>query len=290
LIVTAQSVPINAPHFVAQHQMTNQNHLDPSTLDSGALEAHPSFASTLANGLAVLGCYSAGELWLSNKDIALRLGLTKPTVSRLAFTLIGLGYLRRDKLTGKYQLGPAVLSLGYPLLSQLTIRQIAADDMIELAKYARGPISVGVRDRLQVVYVETSQGKETNATRPGIGSTRPLLRTAMGRALLYAHPVEERRILEQRLSQAVPEEWKDYGPMLPAAYAEIAAKGFCSVAGDWRPTLAAVAVPLRHPVSGLRLAVNLTVPSYATNPEQLDQDLGPRLVELVRRMEQRMGH
>lgn len=270
--------------------MTNQTHLDPGTLDSGALQSHPSFASTLANGLAVLGCFSSGEHWLSNKDIALRLGLTKPTVSRLAFTLIGLGYLRRDKLTGKYQLGPAVLSLGYPLLSQLTIRQIAADDMIELAKYARGPISVGVRDRLHVVYVETSQGKETNATRPGIGSTRPLMRTAMGRALLYAHPIEERCILEQRLSQAEPEEWKAYGPILPSAYEEIAEKGFCSVAGDWRSTLAAVAVPLRYPVAGLRLAVNLTVPSYATTREQLDKDLGPRLVELVRRMEQRMGH
>lgn len=270
--------------------MPNENHLDPGALDSGALESHPSFASTLANGLAVLGCFSASEPWLSNRDIALRLGLTKPTVSRLAFTLIGLGYLRRDKLTGKYLLGPAVLSLGYPLLSQLTIRQAGADDMLELARYARGPISVGARDRLQVVYVETSQWKETNSTNPGIGSTRPLLRTAIGRALLYAHPIEERRILEQHLSQALPEEWRDYSSGLSTAYEEIVTKGFCTVTGEWQPTLAAAAVPLRHPVGGLWLAVNLTVPSYSTTQEQLDQDLGPRLLELVRRMEQRMGH
>lgn len=271
-------------------EMANENHLDPAALDAEALQAHPSFASTLANGLAVLGCFSTGEPSLSNRDIAVRLGLTKPTVSRLAFTLIGLGYLRRDRLTGQYQLGPAVLSLGYPLLAQLTIRQIASDDMLALARYARGPISVGARDRLQAVYVETSQGKESNATKPGIGSTRPLLRTAMGRALLYAHPNDERRVLENRLAQTVAEDWQVHGPRLPAAYDEIATKGFCTVAGDWRPTLAAVAAPLKHPVAGLWLAVNLTVPTFAATPQQLEEDLGPRLVELVRRMEQRMGH
>lgn len=51
-----------------------------------------------------------------------------------------------DPRTSKYSLGPAVLSLGYPLMSQLMIRQIAADQMIKLAAYAGGPVSVGARD------------------------------------------------------------------------------------------------------------------------------------------------
>jgi DNA-binding IclR family transcriptional regulator len=262
---------------------------DPSALDEATLRNHPSFASTLANGLAVLGCFSGGEPWLGNKEISQRLGLSKPTVSRLAFTLIALGYLRRDRLTGKYQLAPAVLSLGYPLLSQLTIRQIAAEDMLELARYAHGPVSVGARDRLQVVYVETSHGKETSITKPGIGSTRPLLRTAMGRALLHAHGDAERAVLERRLQQSMPQEWETYGTGLVRAYEQIDQMGFCIVAGEWRPTLAAVAVPMKHPVAGMHLAFNLTVPSYATDEEQLVRDLGPRLLELVRRIEQKLG-
>ena len=39
---------------------------------------------------------------------------------------MGLGFLRKDSQKGKYSLGPAVLSLGYPLLSQLTFRCVAA--------------------------------------------------------------------------------------------------------------------------------------------------------------------
>jgi DNA-binding IclR family transcriptional regulator len=262
---------------------------DPSALDARVLEQHPSFASTLANGLAVLGCFSGGEPMLGNKEIAQRLGLTKPTVSRLAFTLIALGYLRRDRQTGKYQLGPAVLSLGYPLLSQLTIRQVAAAEMLELARHAHGPVSVGTRDRLQVVYVETAHGAESNATKPGIGSTRPMLRTAMGRALLYAHQGAERTLLESRLQNAFPDDWASCSSAVREAYRQIDETGFCVVAGDWRPTLAAVAVPMKAQVNGMHLAFNLTVPSYATDRSRLTQDLGPRLVELVHSVEHRMG-
>ncbi len=262
---------------------------DPAALAADALLDHPSFASTLANGLAVLGCFSATEALLGNKDFAQRLGLSKPTISRLSFTLVALGYLRRDAATGKYRLGPAVLSLGYPLLTQLAIRQAAAAEMLELARHARGPVSVGVRDRLQVVYVETTVARQSNATRPGIGSARPLLRTAIGRALLHACAPAERAALERRLQQAQPEEWQLYGARLPQAYEEIERLGFCAVTADWRPTLAGVAVPMRIRLEGLPAAFNLTVPTYTADSARLSHDLGPRLVELVRTVESRLG-
>jgi DNA-binding IclR family transcriptional regulator len=267
------------------HPEAEQPGRDPATLEPAALSRHPSFASTLANGLAVLGCFSGAQPSLGNKDIADQLGLSKPTISRLTFTLVALGYLRREKQTGKYQLGPAVLSLGYPLLSQLTIRQVAAADMLDLARLAHGPVSVGARDRLQVVYVETTLGSETNATKPGVGSTRPMLRTAMGRAIMHAHPEGERGLLEKRLRQAMPQEWEAYAPGLERAYTDIQERGFCTVAGEWRPTLAAVAVPMKAPLHGLHLAFSVTVPSYSAEAAKLQDSIGPRLVELVRRVE-----
>lgn len=255
---------------------------------TGPLRDNPAFASTLANGLAVLGCFSPGEPTLGNREIAERLGLAKPTVSRLAFTLMALGYLRRERAGGKYQLGPAVLSLGYPLLTQLTMRQVAAAEMLKLARLAGGPVSVGVRDRLQVVYVET-QGEESNATRPGIGSTRPMLRTAVGRSLLHAHAPAERAALERQLQQASPQDWIEHCGGLAEAHAQIDERGFCIVAGAWRPTLAAVGVPMNGQVHGLHLAFNLTLPSYAASRSRLVRQLGPRLVELVRNIEVRLG-
>ncbi|TEA78213.1 IclR family transcriptional regulator [Allopusillimonas ginsengisoli] len=269
--------------------VVERNKDKPEALDNVELQAHPQFTATLANGLAVLGCFADGPPLLGNKELSELLGMTRPTVSRLTFTLVGLGYLRRDTPTGKYGLGPAVLSLGYPLLSRLMIRQVGSTAMMQLASYAHGPVSVGVRDRLQVVYVETTHASESNETLPGIGSRRPFLRTAIGRALLYALDAQERALVLERLQATHTDEWDTYHSRLEGSFAEIDEHGFCLVEGDWRPTLAAVAVPMKASINGMRLAFNLTLPRYAVDRQQLMTDLGPRLLDLVHKMEHLLG-
>lgn len=254
-----------------------------------SLEAHPRFASTLSNGLDVLRCFSAAEPQLGNKEIAEMLGLTRPTVSRLTFTLVGLGYLRRDERTGKYSLGPAVLTLGYPLLVHLTLRQLAAHDMIELARYAKGPVSMAIRDRLQVVYVETVHDGASNASRPDIGSARPLLRTATGRALLYAQTPDERELICARLAEEFPEDWERFGPSLQPAFDAIAEHGFCVVSKDWRAELCGIATPMRYRSNDLPLAFNVTIPAENLDEKHVYETLGPRLRTLVKNLEYRIG-
>lgn len=251
--------------------------------------APPDFASTLANGLALLGCFGGTTPMLANREIAERLSLPRPTVTRLAGTLMQLGYLQRDPGSGRYRLAPAVLSLGYPFLAQLSVRQVAATESLALVKLARGPISLGTRDRLQVIYLETVRAAGSNATRPDVGSTRPFLRTAIGRALYVAHPPREREPLAQALRGAWPEDWTRHGEALEGAAEEIASRGFCLVEGDWRPNLAAVAVPLRRPVDGLPMALNLTVPRFDVPRETLVGEFGPRLVGVARSIEDRLG-
>jgi DNA-binding IclR family transcriptional regulator len=251
--------------------------------------APPAFASTLANGLALLGCFGATTPVLANREIAERLSLPRPTVTRLAGTLMQLGYLQRDPRSGRYRLAPAVLSLGYPFLAQLSVRQVAATESLALVKLARGPISLGTRDRLQVIYLETVRSAGSNATRPDVGSTRPFLRTAIGRALYAAHPAHEREPLARALREAWPEDWARHGEALEGAVAQIASHGFCVVEGDWRPNLAAVAVPLRRPVDGLPMALNLTVQRFDVSRETLVGEFGPRLAGVARSIEDRLG-
>lgn len=262
---------------------------DPGFLDEEVLKQQPQFASTLANGLAVLGCFGQGATHLGNKDLSERLGLARPTITRLTYTLMGLGYLKRDKSSGKYALGAAVLSLGYPLLSQMTIRNVAGPEMLELACLAKGPVSIGVRDRLQLVYVETVVGNESTFTKPGIGSTRPLLKTAMGRALMYAHESQERSYIYSGLKSVYPEDYQSYLAPTEHAFQQIKSEGFCAVIGEWQPTLSAVAVPLGARYNGVPMAFNLTVPTYEMDEKELTKKFAPRLVNLVRRAEQTLG-
>ena len=262
---------------------------DPGFLDIEVLQQQPQFASTLANGLAVLCCFGQGDALLGNKELSERLGIARPTITRLTYTLMGLGYLRRDKSSGKYALGAAVLSLGYPLLSQMAIRQVAGPEMLELACLANGPVSMGMRDRLQLVYVETVVGNESNFTKPGIGSTRPLLRTAMGRALLYGHSQQERSYIYDGLKSVHQEDYQSYLAPTERAFKQLKTNGFCTVIGEWQPTLAAVAVPLSVRYNGVPLAFNLTVATYEMDETVLTKKFAPRLMNLVRGVERSLG-
>ena len=95
--------------------------------------------------------------------------------------------------------------------------------------------------------------------------------------------------MERQLQHAMPEEWTQWSGGVAAAYGEIDEKGWCTVAGDWQRTLEAVAVPMSAPLHGLRLAFSVTVPSYSAEAKKLDTDIGPRLLEMVRRVEAVLG-
>ena len=69
-------------------------------------QADLSFATTLAHGLDVLAAFRNSSGSLSNADLALHTGLSRPTVSRLTYTLAQLGYLKRDA-KGRFELGSA---------------------------------------------------------------------------------------------------------------------------------------------------------------------------------------
>jgi DNA-binding IclR family transcriptional regulator len=142
---------------------------------------------------------------------------------------------------------------------------------------------------LQVVYVETVVGNESNITKPGIGSTRPLLRTAMGRALLYGHGQQERSYIYSGLKSVHPEDYQSCLAPTEQAFKQLKANGFCTVIGEWQPTLAAVAVPLNVRYNGVPLAFNLTVATYEMDEKALIEKFAPRLMNLVRGVERSLG-
>ena len=177
------------------------------------------FSMNLARGLEVLRAFTPASPVLGNREIADRTGLPKPTVSRLTYTLTLLGYRSRDGQLQKYRLGPGVLSLGHPLLASMAVRQAAKPLMESLARSTGCTVNMGVRDRDQVVYIDSVRADSTNQHLPDIGSTRPLLSSAIGRALILACPAAEQRasssITRQTLTVSMPEPPDDSGRLMP---------------------------------------------------------------------------
>lgn len=243
------------------------------------------FVTALARGLELLRAFTPRRPLLGNQELAEATGLPRPTVSRLTHTLVRLGYLTYSERLAKYALGTGVLSLGYTVLSNMGVREVARPLMQQLADHAQAAVSLGSRDRLSMVYVEHSRSRSAVTLRLDVGSRIPLATTAMGRALLAALPDGERRYLMDHLARHDRAGWPKLRKGIEQAIAHYEAHGFTLSAGDWDPDVNAVGVPLVPPDGGPILAFNCGAPAFLLPRERLASDVGPRLVHLVRNVE-----
>lgn len=259
-------------------------------VDSAKIANDRQFAINLARGLDVLRAFTPNEPMLGNREIADRTGLPKATVSRLTYTLTMLGYLSHTEKFHKYRLGSGVLSLGYPLLASMRIRQIARPFMESLARETGCTVNLGMRDRLNIVYVDTCRFDQGNTYQPDIGSTRPLLSTSMGRALILGASSAERVAILNRLKVSDPKRYDAEKPFLDADEKNFRRRGYCHSRGDWRKEIHAISVPLRRSSPDEEiLAVNCTMSAYRQHDDTLTREVAPRLLEAVLRIEQTCG-
>lgn len=250
------------------------------------------FITALARGLEVLRCFRTGDRLLGNKDIARRTGLPRPTICRLTYTLTRMGYLNYSEKLGKYQLGTAVLSLGYSLLSNLDILTVAQPLMQELADYSNSAVGAGARDRLGMVYLKGCYStKATISLNMDAGTSIPIATTSMGKGLLCGMPEQERETLMNHIRSENPKEWPVWKAGIEKALRDYQEYGFCYSIGEWRKDVSGVAVPIL-PAEGSRLySFNCAAPSFLLKRQMIEEDIGPRLVHMVRSIETRMaGH
>lgn len=248
-----------------------------STVDS---QADPSFATTLAHGLDVLAAFRNNSGPLSNAELAAHTGLSRPTVSRLTYTLAQLGYLKRD--AKGFAPGLGVLAAAYPVLSALKVRQLARPLMRDFATYAGGTVSIAMPFGLDFIYVETLRTTDAVPHVPDVGFTGTISTTAVGRALLSLYTREE---LDGYVSRVKAEQPQDADYVLKRTLPDVELcrqRGFAVSLGEWRREIFGVAAPLYRTASGDCLSVNCGIPSFRFSAEQIERECGPRILGLAR--------
>src|SRR5215475_2396438 len=160
------------------------------------------FVVALARGLDLLRAFRPGETLLGNRDFVERTGLPKATVNRLAYTLTVLGYLRFDESLGKYALDAGVLSLGFALLSGTDTLELARPHLRAFAREVGAAVSLGCRDGLDMVYLETIRSETALTLGLASGSKLSMLTSSMGRAWLAVQPAARRPPAGAQLQRA----------------------------------------------------------------------------------------
>ncbi len=247
------------------------------------------FVTALARGLEVLACFRSGNRVLGNQDIAKRCNLSNSTVSRLTSTLVKMGYLMHDAPSGKYRLGMATLSLGMGMLAKLDVRQIARPFLQEIADFSQGVVSLGVRDRLSMLCIETCRSRSALTLQLDVGTRLPITTSSMGRAYLAEAGQAELDEVFERVSeldersshlirQGIEQALKDYQEL-----------GCTCSFGEWQGDVNGIAVGLNLGENFPIMSINCGGPSFSLSPEFLLDEVRPRLLAMTQSLKESFG-
>lgn len=245
--------------------------------------------SALSRGLTLLEAITASPHPPTVKELAEQTGIPRPTVARIATTLVNAGYVRQ--LDGKDRFFPTTrsLELANTFLAHFDMRKAVKPFLRELAEECGAAVHLCLRNRFDMVVIESVRPSVGPITvRLGLGDRLALARSAIGRAHLASLPAEERDPLVESLRLSGANDGIDLRAMLNKAVAELEEKGFVSAFGDWHSDINAVAVPIVSP-SGERFAINCGGPAYLFAPETVLAHIGPRLVEAAARLQRVTG-
>lgn len=240
------------------------------------------FVIALARGLSVLQAFDPGDDLLTNAEIAARARLPKATITRLTYTLCKLGYLARDPAGSGYRLDPHVLTLGYPVLARLGMRQLARPLMQALAEAEGLTVSMGLRDGAHMIFVERVRSSAPVVLQQDVGTRIPIATTALGRGYLAGLAPAERTSVMNELRALTPTaKWAPVRKGVEREMERFAKKGWC-FGGDWDAALSGVAVPL-----ALRGRGVLSISCAGAREKLPDTRLaaiGAKLKDIVRRV------
>src|SRR5690606_6572836 len=119
---------------------------------------------------------------------------------------------------------------------------------------------------------------------PDIGTSRPLLTSSIGRALILAYPAAERTAILNYLKVQDGEFFERYRGIWDADVKRYASDGYCHSKGDWKKEIHAVAVPVRRPAGEPPLALNCTIAAHRAPKDRLVKEVVPMLKEAVHQL------
>lgn len=245
--------------------------------------------SALERGIAVLRCFSETRRTLTSTELSRLTGVPRPTVTRLASTLVMLGLMKQEPEGDRYMLGPGVVSLARVFLAGLDVRGIARPHMQALAEDAGGSVYLGLPDGLDMVIIEACRPRSTMlAPRLDVGSRAPIANSALGRAYLWGLPQDERARVIESLRLARGSDWAALEGPLKTALDDGDRLGYLMSAGEFHREINSVSVPLVGP-NGEVMALNCGTAAFVFTEDHLRTVVAPKLQKMAQALAADLG-
>jgi len=173
--------------------------------------------------------------------VAKESGLSASQAHRYLSSLLASGMALQDPVTGRYEIGPALLKLGLAALARVDAFRIADAAIAEFARRSGRTVQIAALGPLGPTIVRWNVGTPPVVTSLNVGSLLPLLHSATGHVFLAFAPEQETRSLVKRELAMLP---KAKPIDVEALKQQVRLAGCASVDGDVVPGLRATALPI----------------------------------------------
>jgi IclR family acetate operon transcriptional repressor len=238
--------------------------------------------TALHRGLKLLTLVGEAQKPLAAGEIARLSNLHASTVHRFLVNLESAGFLRREDISGRYQLGAACVSLGRAALDRLDVHRISLPHLQELNRLTRETVHLTVRQDLTAVYVEKLESPEPLRIFSQVGAAVPLHCTGVGKVLLaYAKPEELKALLPRlSLSRSTPNSLSSLQE-LEAELSRVRRQGYAMDMEEYENHIRCIAAPLWDHAGQVKAAFSVTGPATRMTRARLRQ-----LIPVVTRVSQ----
>lgn len=253
------------------------------------LEPGLTVVTPFARALLLMSTFAPENRWLGNSQLAQFTGLPPSTVSRIAQSLVNLGYLLYDREERMYRLSPAVLGLGYAAVAHSAIQGLASERMAAFARLHKVHVCLAVRDRLDLVVLECQRSLDSCVTQPlYVGMRVGIALSPMGWSLLAALPELERGYLLENVQRRMSGDWTTRRRRALIGIAQVRENGYCTAIGEWEPELGILAAPALLEGNAPFVLVCIGASRVMTRV-RVERELGPHLLAMVHALQSELN-
>jgi len=213
---------------------------------------------------AVLGAFTVAAPQLTLGELSERTGLPKPTVHRLAGSLVTTGFLRRER-GGRYAPGAQLSELGAVARAELDIAEVCRPVLDALAEQSTETVMLAIPDweALELTVISSRVSRQMLSVMPLVGRHFAISAGSIGKALLLGLSEDE---LACALGRVTLPTWTkrtcvDREALL-AEVSERRAYGFAVAHGEFADGVSGVALPVLWDGGRPRATIGVSGPSF----------------------------
>lgn len=249
------------------------------------------FVPGLRRGLLVLETLAAEGRPMSVGDIGKRIGLSRSSMFRLAYTLQHMGFVDEVPETKALRLGARVLNIGYAYLASQSLIEVARPELEALRDRTSVSSHLAILDRREILYLSCMQTKSGFLSTMNVGTRLPAYATPMGWLLLGDRTAAEIAALypERTLAPMTEQTPRSTGELMQRI-AEAMAAGYAISHGVVEPGGSSIAAPVRDREGQVVAAIDVSAPDSAFDLAQFETRDVSEVVAAAGRISARLGY